>query len=348
MTRSMYVNEWDQQYADQDKVAALAQYCTGMGITELHFYDLQTILPNSQNYQPLSNALGVLSAAGVTNLNAAYSSTGQIANIGSYNQASSVQNHVLFTGTIAEIEWWLSPNDWNGAMSTITAARGIGIDVYVYIGHLTAINGTTPQQQMNWLASNVDRLFLAAYQPTANSTFENTLVRMGLMNAAGEAVSFTPIFSAEPQFMADWLWENGAQAGETIYANDFASWKQSDSQVSLSGDCYFTSTWMTGQEISLVGKRVHTGQTSPVDWQSYGDRGIYVDVDTSEAGFTAVPRYFTTLSPQRGIWATTGATSVYSPEQDRFRVYLRKVSGTLTPEDAQSRGWYLSWVGVGS
>jgi hypothetical protein len=92
--------------------------------------------------------------------------------------------------------------------------------------------------------------------------------------------------------------------------------------------------------------KIRSGQTSPRDWQNYGDQSVYVDMDTSDAGFTAVPRYLTSLSSSRGIWATTGATSIYSPEQDRFRVYLRVVKGSLTPEEAQSRGWYLSWVGI--
>jgi hypothetical protein len=48
-----------------------------------------------------------------------------------------------------------------------------------------------------------------------------------------------------------------------------------------------------------------------------------------------------------GHWATTGATSIYSPTKVGFRVYVRWANGNrLTPEDANDREWHINWYGI--
>jgi hypothetical protein len=83
-------------------------------------------------------------------------------------------------------------------------------------------------------------------------------------------------------------------------------------------------------------------------WQQYpGGEGIYVDVDTSSAGFTTTPIYITSIGGATSHWWTTGATSIYAPTPTGFRVYVRwATGGSLTPALANEYGWHINWVAV--
>jgi hypothetical protein len=95
--------------------------------------------------------------------------------------------------------------------------------------------------------------------------------------------------------------------------------------------------------------RIGAGQTPPgaTGWVYYNSDGIYVDVDTSAAGFTQTPIYITSLHGQTEHWSTTGASSVYLPTATGFRIYLRWASGGgLTPTRANDNAWHVQWVGI--
>jgi len=86
-----------------------------------------------------------------------------------------------------------------------------------------------------------------------------------------------------------------------------------------------------------------SGATS---WKSYGD-ALYVDVDTSSAGFTDTPLYFTSLGGSGCQWENDGFNAIYSPTATGFRIYLRGDTGrALTPEFANQMGWNVQWFGV--
>jgi hypothetical protein len=84
-------------------------------------------------------------------------------------------------------------------------------------------------------------------------------------------------------------------------------------------------------------------------WQEYSG-GVFVDVDTSSAGFTTTPIYITSLGGRSDHWWTTGATSIYLPTPTGFRVYVRWSTGgsltPLTPEVANQLGWHINWIAV--
>jgi hypothetical protein len=83
-------------------------------------------------------------------------------------------------------------------------------------------------------------------------------------------------------------------------------------------------------------------------WQQYpGGEGVYVDVDTSSAGFTTTPIYITSIGGTSSHWGTTGATSIYSPTPTGFRVYVRwSTGGSLTPDVANQYEWHINWIAV--
>ena len=83
-------------------------------------------------------------------------------------------------------------------------------------------------------------------------------------------------------------------------------------------------------------------------WQQYPDgEGVFVDVDTSSAGFTTTPIYITSLGGDTQHWGTTGATSIYVPTPTGFRVYVRWwAGGPLTPALANQNRWHINWIAV--
>jgi|GEM_PF-3464486 len=92
-----------------------------------------------------------------------------------------------------------------------------------------------------------------------------------------------------------------------------------------------------------------SGRTTPgaTNWQAFGSKAIYVDVNTAAAGFTATPRYFTSLGGNGYQYNAVGVSAIYSPTSTGFRVYLQNRDGSaLTPAFANSKGWYMQWLGV--
>src|SRR5258705_3852714 len=95
--------------------------------------------------------------------------------------------------------------------------------------------------------------------------------------------------------------------------------------------------------------RIGSGQTraGSTSWLVYGPSGIYVDVNTSSAGFTTTPVYVTSIGGNSSHWSTTGATSIYNATATGFRVYVRWVDGApLTPATANGFQWRINWLGI--
>jgi hypothetical protein len=96
----------------------------------------------------------------------------------------------------------------------------------------------------------------------------------------------------------------------------------------------------TGQPFACQG-RTTPGSTS---WVNYAPDGIYTDVDTSQCGLDTAPLYFTSLGGAASHFTTQGATSIYGPTKEQFRVYLRK-SG-ITAAQANAQKWHVNWQAV--
>ena len=101
------------------------------------------------------------------------------------------------------------------------------------------------------------------------------------------------------------------------------------------------ATGPTGETLRLV-----VGKTDPrkTPWVQYNRGGIYVDIDTSRAGFASTPYYFTSLSGHTNNWLAQGVTSIYLPTATGFRVHVG--SRELTAAQANSWGWSISWVAI--
>ncbi len=94
--------------------------------------------------------------------------------------------------------------------------------------------------------------------------------------------------------------------------------------------------------------RITVGNTpqSNTNWIQYDANGIYVDIDTSGAGFSKAPYYFTSIGGNSTHWATQGATSIYSPTATNFRVYVYRQG--ITVSQAKNFKWHINWIGIGN
>ena len=108
----------------------------------------------------------------------------------------------------------------------------------------------------------------------------------------------------------------------------------------------------TSSIINVNNTKVAGGSTTPgaTNWQPYNGTiaGVFVDVNTSGAGFTATPNYITSIAGNSNHWETTGASAVYFPTARGFRVYVRFYDGRpLTPAFANQNQWRINWMGIG-
>jgi hypothetical protein len=97
--------------------------------------------------------------------------------------------------------------------------------------------------------------------------------------------------------------------------------------------------------------KIAAGQTiaGNTNWIAYGTIGIYVDVDTRAAGFSATPIYVVSLHGSSGHWGTTGGSNPYDATKDGFRVHIRYSDGSsITPTEANASPqlWHIQWIGV--
>jgi hypothetical protein len=83
-------------------------------------------------------------------------------------------------------------------------------------------------------------------------------------------------------------------------------------------------------------------------WQQQtSGEGVFVDIDTSSAGFTTTPIYITSIGGTIRHWGTTGGGAIYSPTPTGFRVFVRwAIGGSLTPAEANQYGWHINWIAV--
>lgn len=98
--------------------------------------------------------------------------------------------------------------------------------------------------------------------------------------------------------------------------------------------------------------RAVAGQTPPdtTDWKQYRDTRYGAYVDTSSAGFTATPLYLTSIGGTGGHWFVSGASAIYSPQPDRFRVHLRWLEGNYDADIvpyARNAKWHVNWLAIG-
>lgn len=88
---------------------------------------------------------------------------------------------------------------------------------------------------------------------------------------------------------------------------------------------------------------------SSIDWHTFYTTGALIDVDTSKCGFEEPPKYFTELTGNSNMHRIMGASSIYSPTESGFRIYINEETLHTTPTSSIADSWRLKikWCGVG-
>lgn len=77
-----------------------------------------------------------------------------------------------------------------------------------------------------------------------------------------------------------------------------------------------------------------------------GSPGIYINVDTSQCGFTSTPKYFTSLSGTSHHWTIIGIDAIYSESPNGFTVFLDQKDGGLTISAPTAYNLRLNWMAI--
>lgn len=99
------------------------------------------------------------------------------------------------------------------------------------------------------------------------------------------------------------------------------------------------------KQINVLKKEKLCCGTTPAGktpWVQYIRTGIYVDLNIAKCGFTATPAIVTSLVGATSHWVSTGATSIYSPHKNGFRIYINWPT-PLTPALANQYQWAMQW-----
>ncbi len=92
--------------------------------------------------------------------------------------------------------------------------------------------------------------------------------------------------------------------------------------------------------------RVCTGLSPTTLWQTDAAAStIFADIDTGDCGFSNEPAIFTSLAGNGSHYTALGPTSIFSPTDRGFRVYLNT---TATAANAATWGWAINWARVDS
>ena len=142
-----------------------------------------------------------------------------------------------------------------------------------------------------------------------------------------------------------------AQGASAIYyptAKGFRIYLKSPTGVVLTPTYANSREWyVQWLAVPKTNKNAGLTESKATNWIAYGSKDIYLDIDTSAAGFAETPHYFASLGGMSNQFDAHGVNAIYSATDKGFRVYLKSMTGaTLTPTYANSKGWYLQWLGV--
>ncbi len=107
---------------------------------------------------------------------------------------------------------------------------------------------------------------------------------------------------------------------------------------------------LVATDLSGTPLRIVAGNTTPgaTAWQSYQGYALYLDVDTTNAGFKTTPVYTVSLTGDSMIFWATGGSAPYSTSPTGFRLYIRLIDGTpISPTQANTYNWHINWMAAG-
>jgi hypothetical protein len=80
-------------------------------------------------------------------------------------------------------------------------------------------------------------------------------------------------------------------------------------------------------------------------WKKFGSHSLFLDVDTSTAGFPGTPNYITAMNGEHSHWRTVGSHAIYEPSATSFRIYVLYELSEVKVSQASKWQWAINWMG---
>jgi len=103
---------------------------------------------------------------------------------------------------------------------------------------------------------------------------------------------------------------------------------------------FWTISWVA----STSAKHSGTAIGGP-KWKKFGSHSLFLDVDTSTAGFPGTPNYITAMNGEHSHWRTVGSHAIYEPSATSFRIYVLYELSEVKVSQASKWQWAINWMG---
>jgi hypothetical protein len=256
-SRSMYVDQFHLILGNETAENELLAFSQELNITYLSLYDIHRVL---DNFDALHTFIGkAKNQYGIEEVGACGENLWFFNHVKTYNQNYTNKFDVLNL----ELEYWnettYPERPFDEFMTVLEGMKSIAMDLEIkteaYVGWPTE----TEAQQM---APFIDRLLLHSYVQNPATAYEYAKERLSYFANPESPLTIRPLFSAEPDFMGNWLSENPINEAEEIYMQNFhddaPTWQEG---VSMDGFHYFTYSFMR-QFVSHINESEQTSYNS--------------------------------------------------------------------------------------
>ncbi len=301
-------------------------YIQWVGIPESEANAGSTVVGSTNWMAYGSNAIYLdvdTSAAGFT------STPVYVATLGGWSNHWDAQGtSAVYAPTATGFRIYLHDNGGGALTPALANQRGWYVQ-WIGIPTIKANAGSTVAGSTNWMAYGSNAIYLD-------------------VDTSAAAFTSTPIYVAT---LGGWSNHWDAQGANAIYAptaTGFRIYLHDNSGYALTPALANQRGWYV-QWIGIPKSEVNADSTTAgsTNWVAYGSNAIYLDVDTSAAGFTSTPVYLASIGGWSNHWDAQGANAIYAPTATGFRIYLHdNGGGALTPALANQRGWYVQWIGI--
>ncbi|MCR9166576.1 MAG: hypothetical protein NXI35_38280 [bacterium] len=166
------------------------------------------------------------------------------------------------------------------------------------------------------------------------------------LDASGAGLVSMPVFITSLACYSDGLYTNGAGIVYGASASHYTQYVQFQ-KGAVTPDQANANKWRVYWHAVEPGFASGMTSVGATEWkQGKASDVIYLDVDTSSAGFTSTPHYFASLMGVSNALYTRGANVTYGSTKNAFRIYVKYLRGDITPEQANEWQWAMAWHGV--
>jgi hypothetical protein len=240
-----------------------------------------------------------------------------------------------------------------GATSIYSATQ---TGFYVYVtkpGGITVATAHSSNWHVNWASvqvdTNVPGMCTGASLTNTWSVYNANTIYMDVDTSACGFASMPPSMPTPSYFTA--LYGTSGHA-DTSGATSIYSPTRTGFRVYIKKSGGLTPAYAAGRswriawraEPASVGyEDVCNGKTTAgsTSWVQHNGNTVYVDVNTSACDLAVIPKYFTVVGGWSQHFDSQGASSIYSPTSDGFRVYVTHTG--ITPTEANDRRWHIVW-----